>query len=78
MHNDRVMNVLELYNNGTIDYLYHKGLLSGSTLSYIEYYMRYQEFRKNSMGYRESVRQLSKEFGVSETTIKKAIKILNN
>jgi len=42
------MNVLELYRNGIIDYLYHKGLLSGSTLSYIEYYMRYQELRKNS------------------------------
>jgi HTH domain len=73
-----VMNVLELYRNGIIDYLYHKGLLSGSTLSYIEYYMRYQELRKNSKGYRESVRILSQEFGVSETTIKKAIKILNN
>jgi len=72
------MNVLELYQNGIIDYLYHKGLLSGSTLSYIEYYMRYQELRKNSKGYRESVRTLSREFGVSETTIKKAIKILNN
>jgi hypothetical protein len=72
------MNVLDLYHNGIIDYLYHKGLLSGSTLSYIEYYMRYQELRKNSKGYRESVRQLSGEFGVSETTIKKAIKILNN
>ncbi len=72
-----VMNVLELYRTGIIDYLY-KGLLSGSTLSYIEYYMRYQELRKNSRGYRESVRILSSEFGVSETTIKKAIKILNN
>jgi hypothetical protein len=72
------MNVLELYQNGIIDYLYHKGLLSGSTLSYIEYYMRYQELRRNSRGYRESVRMLSREFGVSETTIKKAIKILNN
>jgi hypothetical protein len=72
------MNVLELYQNGIIDYLYHKGLLSGSTLSYIEYYMRYQELRRNRRGYRESVRMLSREFGVSETTIKKAIKILNN
>jgi len=72
------MNVLELYQNGIIEYLYHKGLLSGSTLSYIEYYLRYQELRRNSRGYRESVRMLSREFGVSETTIKKAIKILNN
>ncbi len=72
------MNVLELYQNGIIDYLYHKGLLSGSTLSYIEYYRRYLELRGNSKGYRESVRTLSREFGVSETTIKKAIKILNN
>jgi hypothetical protein len=72
------MTVLELYHNGIISYLYNKGLMSGSTLSYIEYYTRYLELRKNSKGYRESVRILSGEFGVSETTIKKAIKILNN
>jgi hypothetical protein len=72
------MRVLELYENGIIEYLYHKGLLSGSTLSYIEYFKRYQQCRNQGMGYRESVRTLSKEFGVSETTIKKAVKLMNN
>ena len=77
MLSGNAMNVLELYHHGIIEYLYHKGLLSGSTLSYIGYYRRYLELRKASRGYRESVRMLSQEFGVSETTIKKAIKILN-
>jgi hypothetical protein len=72
------MRVLELYQNGVIEYLYQKGLLSGSTLSYIEYYKKYLEHRALGRGYRESVRHLTKEFGVSETTIKKAIKIMNN
>lgn len=72
------MRVLELYHSGVIEYLYQKGLLSGSTLSYIEYYKKYLEYRSLGRGYRESVRLLTKDFGVSETTIKKAIKILNN
>jgi hypothetical protein len=72
------MKVLELYHTGVIDYLYNKGLLSASTLSYIEYYIKYLEYRGEGKGYRESVRLLSKEFEVSETTIKKAIKIMKS
>jgi hypothetical protein len=72
------MKVLDLYESGVIDYLYNKGLLSASTLSYIKYYIRYLECRSTGKGYRESVRILSKEFQVSETTIKKAIKIMGS
>lgn len=71
------MSILDLHQNGVIEYLFNKGLLSGSTLAYVEYYKRYRQERLAGKRYRESIRQLSKEFGVSETTIKKAIRIVN-
>jgi len=70
------MSVMDLYQRGIIVYLFNKGLVSGSTLAYVEYYTRYLEERKDGKKYRESVRTLSKEFRVSETTIKKAIKVV--
>ena len=70
------MSVIDLYQNGVIGYLFQKGLLSGSTIAYVEYYQRFQQQHQQGMKYRESVRILSQEFGVSETTIKKAIKVV--
>ena len=70
------MSVLDLYQRGIIGYLFNNGLVSGSTLAYVEYYTRYLEERGLGKKYRESVRTLSKEFRVSETTIKKAIKVV--
>ncbi len=72
------MNILELYESGVIDYLHKKGLLSSSTITYIEYYQRFLDERKKGSGYRETVRKLSREFNVSETTIKKAIRVIKN
>jgi hypothetical protein len=73
-----IMSVLDLYQRGIIGYLFNKGLVSGSTLAYVEYYTRYLEEREHGKKYRESVRSLSKEFRVSETTIKKAIKVVKD
>jgi pimeloyl-CoA synthetase len=70
------MTIIELYKHGIIGYLFKKGLLSGSIMAYMEYYQHYQMERKAGSGYRESVRKLSREFGVSETTIKKAIRLI--
>jgi len=72
-----VMSIMDLHQKGIIGYLFNKGLLSGSTLAYVEYYKRFQEEREMGRKYRESVRKLSEEFGVSETTIKKAIRVVN-
>jgi transposase-like protein len=51
------------------------GLLSGSTLAYIDYYNQYQQERSSGTGYRESIRRVSQTHGVSETTVKKAIRL---
>jgi hypothetical protein len=71
------MNILELYHRGVIGFLHRKGLLSNSILTYVEYYKRFKQERSRGAGYRESVRRLSKEFGVSETTIKKAVRLIH-
>ena len=71
------MSILYLYQHGIINYLFRMGLLSGSTLAYIDYFKHYQQERANGAGYRESIRRVSREFGVSETTIKKAIRLLS-
>ncbi|HMQ01206.1 MAG TPA: hypothetical protein PKC24_15605 [Cyclobacteriaceae bacterium] len=71
------MSILDLYQQGVIGYLFNKGLLSGSTLAYVEYYKRFMQEKAEGKRYRESVRKLSLEFGVSETTIKKAIRVIN-
>ncbi|MCU0397715.1 MAG: hypothetical protein MUC73_06395 [Cyclobacteriaceae bacterium] len=71
------MSILYLYQHGIINYLFRMGLLSGSTLAYIDYFKHYQQERASGAGYRESIRRVSREFGVSETTIKKAIRLLS-
>ncbi len=72
------MSVLTLYQTGVIGYLFARGIVSGSTLAYLQYYTRYVEERGQGKKYRECVRELSMEFRVSETTIKKAIKVVKD
>lgn len=72
------MTILDLYQRGVIDFLHQKGLLSRSMLAYVEYYKRFVQERELGAGYRESVRKLSKEYRVSETTIKKAVRVIHN
>ncbi|MCU0357037.1 MAG: hypothetical protein MUE95_05620 [Cyclobacteriaceae bacterium] len=72
------MSILNLYQHGIITYLFRMGLLSGSTLAYIDYYRHYQKERANGAGYRESIRRVSRAHGVSETTIKKAVRLFKD
>lgn len=72
------MSVVELYKDGTIPFLFQKGLISSSVPIYIEYYMKFSMYRKAGKNYRQSVLLLSKEFKVSSTTIKKAIRTIGN
>ncbi len=66
-----------MYHHGIINFLFKAGLLSGSALAYVEYFKRYQQERAVGAGYRESIRRTSREFGISETTVKKAIRLFN-
>lgn len=66
-----------MYHHGIISYLFKAGILSGSVLAYVEYFKRYQQERSLGSGYRESIRITSLEFGVSETTVKKAVRLFS-
>ena len=68
--------LLELYHNGTLDYLVRTRVVSTTILSYIQYYEDFQELKREGKTYRESVRLLSIQHHVSETTIKKGIRIV--
>jgi hypothetical protein len=70
------MSVLELNNQGVIIYLFKNGLVSSSMVSYINYYERFLVYRNMGKTYRESIRLLSEENNVSETTIKKAVRLM--
>jgi hypothetical protein len=72
------MSVVELYENGTISYLFQKGLVSPSIPAYIEYFIKFSSYRSDGRTYRESIDILSKEFHVSGTTIKKGIRTIKN
>jgi len=70
------MSVVELYENGTIGYLFKNGLVSHAVPIYIEYFIKFSSHRKSGMTYRQAVDSLSQEYHVSGTTIKKAIKMI--
>jgi hypothetical protein len=70
------MNVIQLQEQGIIGYLFRNGMVSSSMVSYIDYYGKFQTYRREGKTYREAIRQLSEENHVSETTIKKAVRII--
>ena len=68
--------LMELYHNGTIDYLVRTRVVSTTILSYIQYYEDFMDLKVQGKTYRESVRILAGQHHVSETTIKKGIRIV--
>ena len=72
------MNIIELHEKGVIDYLNKKKIISGSILFYIQYFLKFRILREQGKTYRESVRVLSEEYKVSETTINKGIRLIQN
>ena len=71
-----MLSLMELYHNGTIEYLVRTRVVSTTILSYIQYYEDFMELKMAGKTYRESVRLLSAQHQVSETTIKKGIRIV--
>jgi hypothetical protein len=69
------MTLIELYNNGTIKQLCSKGIVSVNTLAYFDYYFAFQSHRKAS-SYREAVMLTSLQFKVSESTVERAVRTI--
>jgi hypothetical protein len=70
------MTIVELYENGTITYLFRNGLVSPSIPTYIEYFIKFSSYRNSGRTYREAIGLLSQEYHVSGTTVKKAIRTI--
>jgi len=68
--------LMELYNKGVMDYLVKTRIVSPTILSYIQYYEDFNQLKLEGRTYRESVRVLACRHHVSETTIKKGIRIV--
>lgn len=71
-----MISLMDLHNNGTIDYLVRTRVVSTTILSYIHYFEDFTELKLQGKTYREAVRMLSGQHHVSETTIKKGIRIV--
>lgn len=69
------MNLIELYNSGVIKHLCQKGLISPSTVAYFDYFKAFENNRK-TCSYREAVMMTALEFKVSESTIERAVRML--
>lgn len=66
----------QLHHDGIIGYLVKSGVVSVTMLAYLEYHEAFVKLRSEGQTYREAVRQLSQEYRVSATTIKKGIRIV--
>ncbi len=69
--------LMDLYYDGVMDYLIRTRIVSPTILSYIQYYEGYNRLKCEGKNYRESVRLLSERHRVSETTIKKGIRVVH-
>lgn len=69
--------LMDLYYDGVMDYLVRTRIVSPTILSYIHYYKEYHQLKCEGRTYRECVRLLSERNRVSETTIKKGIRIVH-
>jgi len=70
--------LLDLYQEGYIDYLVKVGIISPTITSYIQFYLEFNECRETGRTYRDSVKMLAQKHGVSETTVKKGIRFIQD
>jgi len=71
------MTLEEIYSNGSIHFLFKKGLLDSAVLDYFRYYETYHSYRSQGKRYSEAVLMTAIDFNRSERTIKRAIKVLS-
>jgi hypothetical protein len=70
------MSVQELYDNGSIKFLYNKGMISIDILCYFDYYNYYQDLRSKGYNYTNAIHCTVDKFGCSISTVKRAIRTL--
>lgn len=70
------MTVQSLYDEGVIKFLYKKRLISIDILCYFDYVKYYNQRRDEGVNYTNAVLDTSIKFGISTSTVKRAIKTI--
>lgn len=67
--------IWELEKNGTLQFLYDHGHITPGVINYLNYFRKYKWFRDH-YGWEivEAIRQAAFDYGVSERTIRRAVK----
>lgn len=70
------MNLLELRDNGTLEYLYKKGFISYKLFCYVDYCQSYRSFRLQGFSKESAVLEVSIKHDISRATVYRALKAL--
>jgi hypothetical protein len=70
------MNIQELYDNGTIKFLYNRGMISIDVLCYFEYVQYYRERRSAGSNYTNAILDTAEKYQISTSTVKRALRTL--
>lgn len=70
------MTIQELYETGHIKLLFNRGLLSADVLGYFDYVDHYSALKASGMGYRKSIEATALRFRVSDSTVKRAVRLV--
>lgn len=70
------MTMLELYENGVMDFLVKNGALNIDRYAYKRYYDVWKAYKKQGLSNNKAYTYASDETGVSEITVRKAVKFV--
>ena len=70
--------LLELKASGDLKILYDAGWVSFTADTYANYYMKFLEYRDTGNGKMDSYQLVADDFGISNATVREAIKRLKN
>jgi hypothetical protein len=68
--------ILELFQNGTMKQLFDRGIISVNIYTYYRYYQVYQAYKAKGHSNNKAYQFASDECGISEVTIRKAVKLI--
>lgn len=72
-----MMTLTELRDNGTLEYLYQKGIISYKLFCYLDYCQSYQSLILQGFNKESAVLEVSIKHNVSRATVYRAIKTVN-
>lgn len=71
------MTLLDYFKQGIIKELFTKGVVNINYMTYFRYYQVYEAYKAKGLSKRQAILFTSDECGCSESTIKRAIRVIN-